>query len=98
MGSPPTDPQRPPDDDRRIENATTKPDEAGSAPAGGYGRAVGSSPRPGSDASDRTVRYLMGPTAFCAYSGPEAKFRRKSFIFGLALSNFPLGLWNNPEF
>ena len=67
MGSPPTDPQRPPDDDRRIENATTKPDEAGSARAGSLtDEPSDPPPRPGSDASDRTVRYLMGPTAFCA--------------------------------
>jgi hypothetical protein len=67
MGAPPTDPQRPPDHDRLIQEVEREPDEAGPAQAGSApAETPGSPPRADTDASDRTARYLMGPTAFCA--------------------------------
>jgi hypothetical protein len=67
MGSPPAEPQRPPGDDRRIEKAVSAPDEPAAAQAGSApDETPGSPPRADADASERTVRYLMGPTAFCA--------------------------------
>ena len=67
MGSPPAEPQRPPDAERLIANAVTEPDEPGPAQAGSPPDETSESrPRHRADASDRTARYLMGPTAFCA--------------------------------
>jgi hypothetical protein len=67
MGSPPVEPQRPPGEDQRIEKAMLAPDEPAAEQAGSVpDETPDSPPRAHSDASDRTVRYLMGPTAFCA--------------------------------
>jgi hypothetical protein len=67
MGSPPSEPQRSSDDERPTENAATEPDAPGTPTAGSPpDETSGSLLRPGADASERTARYLMGPTAFCA--------------------------------
>ena len=67
MGSPPAEPQRPPGDDQRIEIPVPAADEPAPLHAGGTpDERAGSPPWADADASERTVRYLMGPTAFCA--------------------------------
>jgi hypothetical protein len=67
MGSPPAEPQRPPGEDPRIEKGVPASDQPVSAQVESASEEVPDSPpRADAGASERTVRYLMGPTAFCA--------------------------------
>jgi hypothetical protein len=66
MGAP--SPEPPSDTEPQRPNAAPRPEEPRPAQAQSPqdGEEFAFPPRPGADASDRVVRYLMGPTAFCA--------------------------------